>query len=118
MGHLYQLWIPAWSPDGKKIAFLSEDVLGAMGPVSGHIEVSVADGGHPRVLTYTGPGQGAPFSLAWSPDGREICVLRPQSVRKEERRLRTRRRVRGAERGWGSAAVDGRAVVSHAELGP
>ena len=59
-------WFPAWSPDGRRIAFVSErHELGIPG-----IYVMDADGGNPtrlldRLARY--------FFLAWSPDGTRIA---------------------------------------------
>ena len=55
---------PAWSPDGRHIAF-SSNLVG-----SGDIYVMDADGGNPRRLTNNGQGNGEP---SWSPDGRYIA---------------------------------------------
>jgi TolB protein len=53
---------PAWSPDGRKIAFVD------------HLDVFVmdADGGHRTKLTENGIV--APGGISWSPDGRKIAV--------------------------------------------
>jgi dipeptidyl aminopeptidase/acylaminoacyl peptidase len=67
----YQHAAPAWSPDGKRIAFASArhrdwDIdLGA-----NDIYVVGANGGRPRKLTATNGSCGAP---SWSPDGRRIA---------------------------------------------
>ncbi len=52
---------PAWSPDGRRIAFLSSG-----------IRVVNADGSGLRRLTRKGWGDSAP---AWSPDGRRIAFV-------------------------------------------
>ena len=57
---------PAWSPDGRKIAFGSEQD----GPVD--IYVMNRDGKAQRRLTRTAEEEG---SLHWSPDGRRIAVV-------------------------------------------
>lgn len=57
---------PAWSPDGRKIAFGSEQD----GPVD--IYVMNREGKAQRRLTRTAEEEG---SLAWSPDGRRIAVV-------------------------------------------
>ena len=56
---------PAWSPDGKRIAFLSER--------SGTPQVWVCDseGGNPVQVTHIGEGRISP--PCWSPDGRLIA---------------------------------------------
>src|SRR5229473_3031682 len=51
---------PAWSPDGKKIAFTS----------MGEVYVMNADGSNPTRLTNDPAGGSAP---AWSPDGKKIA---------------------------------------------
>ncbi len=51
---------PVWSPDGRKIAFVS----------SAKIYVANADGSGQRQLTPNGAWGGSP---AWSPDGRRIA---------------------------------------------
>ncbi len=59
---------PAYSPDGKRIAFASTR--------SGSQEIWVcdSDGGNPLQLTFIGPSNGDPASAIprWSPDGRWI----------------------------------------------
>src|SRR5829696_2386739 len=54
---------PAWSPDGKQIAFISDR--------DGDQEIWVmnADGSSPRQLTFDDKDQ---FSVDWSPDGRQL----------------------------------------------
>jgi TolB protein len=56
---------PAWSPDGKRIAFSSNRA-------NGNIDVWVmdADGGHPHRLTHA---DGIDLGPAWSPDGDRIA---------------------------------------------
>ena len=51
---------PAWSPDGKRIAFTSNQ------DGSSEVFVMDADGANPRQLTHFGMNC---WSLAWSPDG-------------------------------------------------
>ena len=62
---------PAWSPDGKQIAFVSarhKDWDTDVGATD--IFIVGANGGRPRRLTRTDGGCGAP---SWSPDGRRIA---------------------------------------------
>jgi dipeptidyl aminopeptidase/acylaminoacyl peptidase len=55
---------PRWSPDGARIAFLS-DRDGGRG-----IHIVPVEGGEPSVVST---GQSLPLALAWSPDGRSIA---------------------------------------------
>lgn len=56
---------PAWSPDGRRIAFATA------GPGGGDVWVVDADGSHPSRLTSTGSIEGMP---AWGSDGRIYFV--------------------------------------------
>ena len=56
---------PAWSPDGKQIAYYSE-----VGGAPADLFVMDADGRNVRQLTDTPEAEGYP---AWSPDGRQIA---------------------------------------------
>lgn len=58
-------WLPTWSPDGKQVAFASED------PESGTTQIYVmnADGSVPVQLTTREGGNGP----VWSPDGVHIA---------------------------------------------
>jgi dipeptidyl aminopeptidase/acylaminoacyl peptidase len=56
---------PAWSPDGREIAFLS--IRG--GPPQ--VYVVPVDGGEPRAITASAQGVGG--GPAWSPDGRSVA---------------------------------------------
>ena len=60
---------PVWSPDGRKIAFVS----------NWQVYVMNADGSGKRRLTHNGGQNVAP---AWSPDGRKIAFRTP--ARKSE----------------------------------
>ena len=55
---------PRWSPDGARIAFLS-DGDGGRG-----IHIAPVEGGEPVVVST---GEYVPLELAWSPDGRSIA---------------------------------------------
>jgi TolB protein len=57
---------PAWSPDGKKIAFTSP----------AEVYVMNADGSSPTRLTYSRPDWDSADQAAWSPDGSKIAVTR------------------------------------------
>ncbi len=67
MGPAFQL-TPAWSPDGKQIAFTTWDDL-----ERGHLWKVPVTGGSPRRLT-TEPGEY--LHPAWSPDGTAIVVTK------------------------------------------
>ena len=69
--HDDELTFPAWSRDGKRLAFVRIDHR--QGRAGRTIEVANARGAHPRAvvrLPYGLVGQGAP---TWSPDGRLIA---------------------------------------------
>ena len=55
--------LPAWSPDGRTLAFLGTDVPGA--PDHAEIELFVWDGGDPRSLT---DALDLPVTLGWASD--------------------------------------------------
>lgn len=59
---------PAWSPDGTRIAYYTQNA----GP-QGDIEIWLIDlaGGEPRFLSYAGRFVGG---LTWSPDGRRLAL--------------------------------------------
>ena len=62
-------WGPAWSPDGRQIAYVSK-----LGRNQGEeLYVINSDGSSPRRLTTTDERETEP---AWSPDGTEIVFLR------------------------------------------
>jgi len=60
---------PAWSPDGRKIAFVSSQP----GRVNFNIYIMDADGSNAKKLT-TSPAQES--DPTWSPDGRKIAFVR------------------------------------------
>lgn len=63
---------PAWSPDGRRLAF------GVMNSRGWRLYVTAADGSHARALTTSTGLAGAP---SWAPDGRSIALeTLPRSV--------------------------------------
>jgi dipeptidyl aminopeptidase/acylaminoacyl peptidase len=63
---------PRWSPDGRRLAFLSNrDSDEDKAPIQ--LYVVAADGGEPRRLTE---GKESVESIAWSPDSRRIAFAR------------------------------------------
>ena len=67
---------PAWSPDGRKIAFQSTKTIGG----NKEIYVMNADGSGKRNLTRNPARDGSP---SWSPDGRRIAFLSGRDGRLE-----------------------------------
>jgi TolB protein len=60
---------PAWSPDGKQIAFVRSQPT----RINFDIYVMNADGSNPERLTRSPDGEFAP---TWSPDGKQIAFQR------------------------------------------
>ncbi|MDQ3654474.1 MAG: S9 family peptidase, partial [Chloroflexota bacterium] len=69
---------PAWSPNGKEIAFIANRDPGWEMSRTSDIWTVPATGGEPRRLTN---GQGSFQSLAWSPDGSKLAVTGVEEVR-------------------------------------
>jgi len=65
---------PTWSPDGTKIAFVSDR------DTQNEIYTMNANGGNSKRLTYA---QGDDVSPAWSPDGRKIAFVSDRDGQKE-----------------------------------
>lgn len=63
---------PAWSPDGKEIAFVR-----TLRDGSGALEIADADGTHARTVL-----RGYPANPAWSPDGKTIAYETTDAVRR------------------------------------
>ena len=72
---------PAWSPDGRKIAFQSRRRFGAESQGVGEIYVMNADGSGKRNLTRNPAQDGRP---SWSPDGRRIAFVSNRDGRRLE----------------------------------
>ena len=62
---------PAWSPDGRRLAF-ARKFLSARGDLMSDLYVLDLDGSQPRRLTQAGRNQMA-LNPSWSPDGRAIA---------------------------------------------
>jgi dipeptidyl aminopeptidase/acylaminoacyl peptidase len=88
---------PAWSPDAKRIAFLSDR------DGTNQLHVMYLDTGEVAQLTHL---QRAPSGIEWSPDGKQIAFT--QMIPDEEPILRVElpKRPRGAEWARGATVVD------------
>lgn len=62
------LWAPAWSPDGRTLAFVGKASTGGRQ----YIYMIGADGSNLRVLPLPPPLSTIPEFVAWSPDGTQI----------------------------------------------
>src|SRR3990172_4694239 len=65
---------PAWSPDGKWIAFLSQDGKDRHWFTNRYVCVVSPDGGAPRNLGFDVDRLGDPEGLMWSPDSVSLVV--------------------------------------------
>jgi len=74
----YEHESPAWSPNGKEIAFIANRDAGWEMSRCSDIWTVPAAGGEPRRLTG---GAGSFQSLAWSPDGSKLAVIGVEEVR-------------------------------------
>ncbi len=75
--HTWGSWAPAWSPDGRKLAFISLMHEAQSGPGDPAIYVMNADGSGVRRVTF---GPGRDDSPSWSPDGRRIAFSREECL--------------------------------------
>jgi Tol biopolymer transport system component len=80
---------PRWSPDGTRLAFLSERTP----KEKLQLYVMPADGGEPTRLTSLENGAG---SLAWSPDGARLAFVSPVGGQREPESDEERRKSRPA----------------------
>jgi TolB protein len=82
--------LPAWSPDGSKIAFVREVSPGGRGQVW----MMQADGGNPHPVTRRPARNSEESTPAWSPNGRRLTFAR---IRYGTRRLTTKLIVADAD---------------------
>ena len=88
---------PAWSPDGKRIAFLSDR------DGSTQLHVLYVETGETAQLTHL---ERAPSSVTWSPDGRQIAFTSFLPDESPVLAIQMPRRPRGAEWAKGATVVD------------
>jgi Tol biopolymer transport system component len=69
---------PAYSPDGQRLAYVSDRAYGDQAFFDEELYVSDADGSRPRRITRTpGLSEGVP---AWSPDGQRLAFQRDRPI--------------------------------------
>ncbi|MEN6373082.1 MAG: DPP IV N-terminal domain-containing protein [Armatimonadota bacterium] len=88
---------PTWSPDGKRIAFVSNRLLPENAPEgSSNIWVADADGSNLQQITY----QGANQFPSWSPDGKKIIFQSGKSIWLVEISTKQFTQLTSGDRGW------------------
>lgn len=70
-------YLPSWSKDGARIAFLFETPVGAVVPPEGAIGVIPADGGPVTQIAVVGYAR---QSVEWSPDGSMLMLAQPDGI--------------------------------------
>jgi dipeptidyl aminopeptidase/acylaminoacyl peptidase len=88
---------PAWSPDAKRIAFLSDR------DGTNQLHVMYVDTGEVAQLTHL---QRAPSGIRWSPDGKQIAFTQMIPDAEPILRVQLPERPRGAEWARGATVVD------------
>jgi TolB protein len=61
-------WTPAWSPDGKQVAFTRRDDNWL------NVWIMSADGSGPKQVSHVSHGEGNAQFPAWSPDGKRLVL--------------------------------------------
>ncbi|MEN6521179.1 MAG: hypothetical protein ABFD46_08530 [Armatimonadota bacterium] len=88
---------PIWSPDGKRIAFVSNRLLPENAPDgSSNIWVVDVDGSNMQQITYQGSNQ----FPSWSPDGQKIIFQSGKSIWQVDVDTKKFMQLAGGTRGW------------------